>query len=56
MTYVLILMWYGLTTSTSGKAALAIEFNDLKSCQAAVAEIKKQNSPDLIVCARKGEK
>lgn len=56
MIYVLIVMWYGWTQGTSGKAAIAVEFNSMKACQAAAAEIKKQSSPDVLVCAEKGVK
>lgn len=60
MTYILIVMWMGLSNNYSGKAALTMEFNSLKSCQAAAAEIKRQEQPYAIVgtlvCAEKGKK
>lgn len=54
MTYILIVMWMGILSYDSGKASLSVEFNDLKSCQAAAKEIRKQSSPDVIICAAKG--
>lgn len=59
MIYILIVLWIG--GSQGGKAGLAVEFNDLKSCQAAAAEIRKQDGAmftdvGTIVCAAKGER
>lgn len=58
MTYILIVMWFGTASFSSGRAALAVEFNDLKSCQAAAAEIRKQGGKDApigaMLCAEKG--
>ena len=56
MIYILIAYLYGGTQSTAGKAALAIEFNDLPACRAAAAEIRRQKSPDVLLCAAKGQK
>jgi hypothetical protein len=60
MIYILIIMWYGSSTSYSGKAALAVEFNDLQSCQAAAAEIRTQQDfthrVGTVLCAQKGAK
>lgn len=62
MIYILIVMWLGTSSGGAGKAALSVEFNDLKSCQAAAAEIKKQafedhyyNKVGALVCAEKGK-
>ncbi len=59
MIYILIVMWFGQSSSYSGKAAIAVEFNTLANCQAAAAEIRRQ-SPDtyaltgVVMCAAKG--
>ncbi len=53
MIYILIGIWM-----SSGKAAVAIEFNDLKSCQAAAAEIHRHDNyggPRALFCAAKGK-
>lgn len=59
MTYILIVMWFGTASYSSGRAALAVEFSDLKSCQAAAAEIRKQGGKDApvgtLLCAAKGD-
>ena len=59
MIYILIVMWMGNGTGTSGKAAITVEFNDLPSCRAAAAEITKQSDygfrPSTILCAQKGK-
>lgn len=58
MIYILIILW-----GYSGKSTVAIEFNDLKSCQAAGNALQKQmyeraQSPSVhaVLCAPKGEK
>ena len=56
MIYILILYWYGATSGAAGKTALAVEFNNAKSCLAAAEAIRKQKSPDVIVCSPKGQK
>ncbi len=65
MTYILIVLWLGTASAASGKAALAVEFNDLASCRTAAAEILKQEQNDTppryravgtILCAQKGAK
>lgn len=60
MIYILIVLWFGDSQQTTGKAALAVEFNDHKSCQAAAAEIRRQSSDygrrvGTLICAAKGE-
>lgn len=58
MIYILIVLWGGASTSYTGKAALAVEFNDLPSCRAAVAEITRQSrlggNVYTTLCAQKG--
>lgn len=59
MKWILIVMWYGASTSWSGKAAISVEFNDKPSCLAAADVIRQQESGTsrigTIVCAAKGE-
>jgi len=59
MIYILIVLWGSYMSSSSGKAAIAVEFNDLASCRAAAAEIQRQsetgNKPYAILCAQKGK-
>lgn len=57
MTYIPIFGFTMYGSATSG----VVEFNDLKSCQAAAVEIKAQagkysNHPGVLVCAAKGQK
>lgn len=61
MIYILIVLWFGDSTYTAGKAALAVEFNSKQACQAAAAEIRRQSSDygrrvGTLVCAAKGGK
>lgn len=60
MIYILIVLWAGQSASYSGKTALAVEFNDLASCQAAAMEIRRQQDlasyVGTILCAQKGRK
>lgn len=62
MIYILIVMWLGTSTGGAGKAAISVEFNDMQSCQAAAAEIRKQtkdeayyNKIGALLCAQKGK-
>lgn len=50
MIYILIVLWM-----TSGKAAIAVEFNDVKSCEAAAARIQQQSSATVLICTPKGK-
>lgn len=56
MIYILIAVWFG-TPSYSGKAALAVEFNNKASGLAAADELRKQSGTNgnVILCAPKGK-
>lgn len=59
MLYILIVMWFGDSSYYSGKAALAVEFNDRSSCMSAAAEIRRQERGSApigtLFCAPKGK-
>jgi hypothetical protein len=60
MSYILIVMWMGMSSSYSGKAAISVEFNSLKSCLAAADALKRQDNRGgseigAILCAAKGK-
>jgi hypothetical protein len=58
MVYILIVLWFG-THSSTGKAALAVEFNNIESCRAAADEIRRQadsySKLGAVLCAAKGK-
>lgn len=56
MTYILISMWIYSASRAGAAASITVEFNDLKSCQAAAALISKQRPAHVLICAAKGEK
>lgn len=56
MTYILISMWIYSASRAGAAASISVEFNDLKSCQAAAALITKQRPAHILICAAKGEK